>query len=197
MRNAIVECERAAFEAGLAAGLAVALEGWDAGAAPGGVAALPRAAVPAGAAVIPHEMAASQGIAFVRCDARRGVPDGEVTAVAAAVGAVRIGVTRQLTEKVVAHLSHRVVGGEPTISKQLVQGTLADAEVVTETARRCLLLPGHRTRVVADVHDRLTALDWELAKLLGGSGYVGRGPACAAFVSRLTANCWVPRGGAV
>jgi hypothetical protein len=68
--------------------------------------------------------------------------------------------------------------------------------VVTATARHALLLPGAPAAALADVHDRLTALDWELARLLGGSGYVGRGPACAAFVSRLAANCWVPRGGA-
>lgn len=196
MQNAIVECEQAGHTDGLAAGLALALEGLDAGAAPGKVAALPSAAVPAGATVIRHDMAAGQGISFVRPGARRSEPADVLTAVAARLGAVRIGVTRRLMEQVVTHLSDRVAGGEPILSKQLVQGALADAQITTEAARRCLMVEGHAV-VLTDVHDRLTALDWELAKLLGASGYVGDGPACGAHVSRLTANCWVPRDGAV
>lgn len=241
MKNAIVECERAGHAGGLADGLALALDGADACAAPGAVAALPLSAVPAGAVLIPHGVAAGEGIAFVRAGRREGVRVGGLAgaadlagvagaeaaggltvpsenrttptdadsdthatsdahapahaAVALRLGAVRIGVTRWLMEQAAAHLADRVVGGEPTLSKQLVQAALADALVTTEAARRCLLVSAARPAVVADVHDRLTAADWELAKLLGASGYVGRNPATRAYVSRLTANCWVSRGG--
>jgi hypothetical protein len=77
------------------------------------------------------------------------------------------------------------------LAKQLVQGTLADALVATETAR-CGLATENRTALI-DVHDRLTQVDWQLARMLGASGYVGRNPACGAYVSRLVANCWVAR----
>jgi hypothetical protein len=52
---------------------------------------------------------------------------------------------------------------------------------------------GENRAAIVDVHDRLTQVDWQLARMLGASGYVGRNPACGAYVSRLVANCWVAR----
>ena len=173
MQNTITACEQAGHHDGLADGLALAL------------AAL-------GAAVIRHDMASAEGIGFVRPATRPDTPADELDALAVRLGAVRIGATRRLMEQVVAHLSGRVVGGEPALAKQLVQGTLADAVLATEAARCCLAVTD-RPEAVTDVHDRLTEVDWQLAKLLGASGYVGRNPACGAYVSRLVANCWVPR----
>lgn len=191
MQNTITACEEAGRRDGLAAGLGLALAGLDAGAAPGGIAALPASAVATGD-VIRHDMALAEGIGFVRSEIRCDVPAAELTALAARLGAVRIGATLRLMERVAAHLARRLVGGEPVLAKQLVQGTLADALVTTETAR-CGLATGNRAAIV-DVHDRLTQTDWQLARMLGASGYVGRNPACGAHVSRLVANCWVPRG---
>ncbi|MEZ0109806.1 hypothetical protein ABH920_003820 [Catenulispora sp. EB89] len=196
MQNTITACEEAGRHDGLAAGLAVALAALDAGAAPGGIAALPASAVPAGAEVIRHEMALAEGIGFVRPATRREAPADELTALAARLGAVRIGATLRLIEQVAGHLSRRFFGGEPVLAKQLVQGTLADALVATETAR-CALATDSRAAIV-DVHDRLTQVDWELARMFGASGYAGRGegnPARGAYVSRLVANCWVAREG--
>jgi alkylation response protein AidB-like acyl-CoA dehydrogenase len=192
MRDTMSECERVGHADGLAVGLALALAGLAPDAAPGPVAALPEAATPAGADVIRHDLAARAGISFVRVDRRQ---PAELTAFTARLGAVRLGVTRRLLERAVAHLSARVAGGEPIIRKQLVQGVLADAQVETEVLRRLLRVSWHLTSAVADVHDRLTVLDWELAKLLGASGYAGESRASDAFVSRLTANCWVRRVG--
>ncbi|MEU4565480.1 acyl-CoA dehydrogenase family protein [Micromonospora sp. NPDC023956] len=194
MRDTIRECEHAGHTDGLAVGLGKALSGTAISAAPGGIAAVPSILVAEGAPVIPHEMASREGISFVRSGPSPAAP-AELTALGARLGAVRLGVTRRLVERVVEHLAHRIVGGEPTLRKQLVQGTLADARLGIEAARRCLLVAGHLGVAVADVHDRLTALDWELAKLLGASGYVGQGPASSAYVSRLTANCWIRREG--
>jgi hypothetical protein len=196
MRDTIAACERAGYADGLAAGLALAMAGVAADAAPGEIAAVPSTAVPAGTTVVHHDIAARQGISFVRPGSRTDIPRDQLTAFAARLGAVRLGVTRRLVEQVVDHLSGRVVDGEPTVRKQLVQGALADAQVATEAARRCLLVAGHICVAVTDVHDRLTTLDWEMAKLLGASGYVGEGRASGAFVSRLTANCWIVREGA-
>lgn len=192
MRDAIRECELAVQSSGLAAGLTLALDGADDRAAPGSVAALPARLVPAGAPLIRHEAAAAEEIAFVRVPAGSGIPDDELTAVGARLGAARLGATSQLLEQAVRHLSGRTAAGEPVIRKQLVAGALSDAQVVIETARHCLRVAAHQRVVVADVHSRITEVDWELAKLLGASGYAGPGPARRAFVSRLIANCWVP-----
>lgn len=193
MRDTISECEKVGHADGLAVGLALALAGLAPDAAPGPVAALPETTTPANAEVIRHDLAAREGIRFVRVGRPRPAPPAELTAVAARLGAVRLGVTRRLADRAVAHLSARVAGGEPILRKQLVQGVLADAQVETEVLRRSLRVCGHVAAAVADVHDRLTVLDWELAKLLGASGYAGESLASDAFVSRLTANCWVRR----
>jgi hypothetical protein len=182
MRHTIAECERAGHDGGLAAGLALTGAALDN--APGRVAAVPSDAVPSGTAVLRAE----QGVSFVHTEPFNG-PDS--TAVAARLAGVRLGLTRRLARRVVEHLSTRAVGGEPTIGKQLVQGTLADAHVTTEAARRTLTVAGDCPEAVRDVHDRLTTVDWELAKLLGASGFVDNGAMFDVHLSRLTASCWV------
>lgn len=190
MRESISECERIAHAQGLAAGLGAALGGVDADAAPGLVAALPAARVAPGAAVIPHRMADLEGISFVRPSARAGLSTEERVALAARLGAVRLGMVRSLVERAVGHLSGRVIGGEPTIRKQLVLGTVADLLTETEAIRRLLTVAGSVSTAVADAHERLTVLGWEAAKLFGASGYLVDGPARGVYVSRLVANCW-------
>jgi hypothetical protein len=187
--------ERLARAEGLAVALAAALDGLGAEAAPGSVAALPAAAVPADAHVVAHELAARVGIGFVRPPVTGIAPPAELTALGVRLGAVRLGVTRRLLEHTVAHLSGRTIGGEQAIRKQLIQGTLAEAEVTIAVVRHMLRIEPAVAAAVADLHERLTSLDWELAKLLGASGYLASGPAAEAYVSRLTAHCWIPRQG--
>ncbi|MBR7833521.1 hypothetical protein KDL01_09605 [Actinospica durhamensis] len=187
--------ERLARAEGLAAGLAEALEGLGAEAAPGSVAALPAAAVPADADVAAHPLAARVGICFVRPAVSGIAPPAELTAFGVRLGAVRLGVTRRLLEHTVAHLSGRTIGGEQAVRKQLIQGTLAEAEVTIAVVRHMLRAEPAVAAAVADAHARLTGLDWELAKLLGASGYLATGPAAEAYVSRLTAHCWIPGSG--
>jgi len=195
-RDTIVHCERVAHADGLAAGLATALAGVDTARPPGPVAALPAGRVAAGTPVIRHELAASEGVSFVR----RADPPPDpadpagLTSFGARLGAVRLGVTRRLTEQATAHVAGRTAEGEPLIRKQLVAAVLADALTAIETLRHCLLTAGRQQAAVADVHQRLTDLDWELTKLLGASGFLADSPARAAYVSRLTANCWALPG---
>lgn len=193
MRNSMLECERAGYDGGLATGLALALTGLAAEAAPGGVAALPSTALPAGEPLLRNDLAHAEGVAFVLPRERTTVPAAELVACAARLGAVRLGVTRTLLDRVLARLSRRVVGGEPIVRKQLVQGALADARVTIDAARSCLVHAGTVAVAVNDANDRLTTVDWELAKLLGAFGYAGERLAAGAHVSRLVANCWVPR----
>ncbi|HTI19788.1 MAG TPA: acyl-CoA dehydrogenase family protein [Kutzneria sp.] len=182
MRHTIAECERAGHDDGLSVGLALTGAALDN--APGRVAAVPSAAVPLGTVALRTE----QGVSFVRTEPFAGP---ESTAVAARLAGVRLGLTRRLARRAVEHLSARTVGGEPTIGKQLVQSALADAHVATEAARRALSVAGDCPDAVRDVHERLTTVDWELAKLLGASGFVDGGAMFDVHLSRLTASCWV------
>lgn len=195
MPVSLKECELVGHAGEVSTGLDLALDGLTAEAAPGEVVALPAHRVPAGLPVVRHDIGAGEGVTFARPPARRPAPPGELTALGTRLGAVRLGLTRRLLAAAVDHLSGRVVQGEPTVRRQLVQAALADARVTVRTARHCLRAAGDVPAAVVDVHDRVTALDWELTKLLGASGYVGRGPARTAFVSRLVANCWLSREG--
>jgi hypothetical protein len=197
MRGEFEDCERAAAAGGLAAGLATALAAAGVGGPPGRIAALPADQVSDGAATVPHRLADLEGIRFVRAQPARSDPDGRLAVFAALLGAVRLAVTRRLLDRAVAHLAGRTSGGEPTLRRQLVLGTVADVFTGIEAARQALLVAGHVPAAVVDAHDRVTELDWEAAKLLGASGYLADGPARGAYVSRLTANCWIPRQGGV
>ncbi|TCK22299.1 acyl-CoA dehydrogenase family protein [Pseudonocardia endophytica] len=190
MSDTLEECERLGHEKRFVDGLTAALAGADTGAPPGRVAALPADRV-GGAPTVPHRPAAQEDVAFVRCD--RTAPTEATTAVAARLAAVRIGVLRQLSEHVVDHLGGRLSGGEPILRKQLVQATVADGHTELEAARRRLRVAADVPAAVADLHDRLTALDWELARLLGASGFLSDGGARASYVARLAAHCWTPR----
>lgn len=197
--SVLLDCEQVGHGKGLAAGLAAALDiVWppaDGGTpAPAGpVAALPADRVAPGAEVLPHWMASLEGVAFVRCAPAPAEAAERLTAFGAVLGAARIGVSRHLLERAVQHLSDRTVEGQPTIRKQLVLGTLADVLTGVEAARRALLAAGSMPAAVADVHDRITELDWETAKLLGASGMITDSPSRSGYVSRLVANCWIPR----
>jgi hypothetical protein len=192
LRETIMECERVGHAKGLAAGLSTALAAAGATDPPGRIAALPTDQVPEGAAVVPNAMAEQEGISFVRWPESSAEP--ALDSLAVLLGAVRIGVTRNLMEHAVTHLSGRTSGGEPTVRKQLVLGAIADAMTAADAARECLLVAGDVPAAVVDTHDRLTELDWEATKLLGASGFITDSPARAGYVSRLAANCWVPRG---
>ncbi|WP_405581254.1 acyl-CoA dehydrogenase family protein [Streptomyces sp. NBC_01190] len=201
MRDTLVACEAAAHDGGFTPGLELALRTVDT-APPGRVAAYPAGRVPAGTEVVPHRLAELEGVAFVAwphppaesaAPAPYDKPDDRRTVFAALLGAVRVGVSRRLLDDAVAHLSGRVGGGEPLIRKQLVLGTVADVITALDAVRQLLLVAHRVPAAVADAHDRITALDWDTAKLLGASGYLADGPVRAAYVGRLAADCWTDR----
>lgn len=194
-RDRLDECEQAARTQGIASGLALALVGVDVATPPGPIAAVPSSQVAAQATVTGHAMAAREGISFVRCTGR---PTGVGTSpreFAALLAAARLGITQRLLDWATDHLSHRISADEPIIRKQLVLGTVADLHTAIEATRRSVHLSWDIPAAMIDVHHRITALDWEAAKLLGASGYVSGSPTWAAYVSWLVANCWIPGGG--
>jgi hypothetical protein len=193
------DCEKAAADGGLAAGLVAAIDAAGLPRPPGPVAALPTSRLPEGAELLPNRLAPLESIAFVRSP-RTSAPgadaDGDgsrLTALAVLLGAVRLAVTRDLLERTVGHLAGRTSGGEPLLRRQLVVGTLADVLTGIEAARETLLAAEYLPAAAAQAHARVTELDWELAKLMGAAGYLADSPVRPAYVSRLVANCWVPR----
>lgn len=222
MSDTIAACEAAAHERGLAPALELALREAGPGVPSGRIGALPAAAVPAGAAVLPHRLAEREGVRFVRLPlpapgpqppaaappadpapssdaAPAGPPADAVSAevpssaasFGALLGAVRIGLARRLLDDAVAHLSGRTSGGEPLTRKQLVLGTVADVHTGLAAVRELLRVAGGSPAAVADAHERLTALDWEAAKLLGAAGFLADGPARAGYVGWLVAASWL------
>jgi hypothetical protein len=196
MSDTIAACEAAAHERGLAPGLALALREAGPTAPPGSIGALPVDAVPAGAEVVPHRLAELEDVRFVRWPRSPATPaPGPAPRTAASfgalLGAVRAGLARRLLDDAVAQLSARTSGGEPLTRKQLVLGTVADVHTGLAAALRLLRVAGRGPAVVADAHQRLTALDWEAAKLLGASGFLAGGPARAGYVGWLVAASWL------
>jgi Acyl-CoA dehydrogenase, C-terminal domain len=106
-----------------------------------------------------------------------------------ALAGVRIGVAQRLLEQVAAYLGRRLAGGSPLAGRQLVQGALAEAAVALELAAAAggCASPA----AAADVHRRLSEVEWSLASLFGGRGYLHDGPARCLYVTRLAADTWV------
>ncbi len=201
----VADYEKIGYTDGLSAGLAMVLADLDdadlAAAAPGGFAAVPAQRVDDGATVVEHRMATSEGVAIL--DVR--LPSGLVSlrhagdrpdVVGLRLAAVRIGLTRKLLDQAVEHLTGRTGGGEPLIRKQLNLGAIADTLAALELLRRYLETAARRPsrESIVDIHDQITRLDWEVAKLFGANGYLADHPVRALFVAELVANTWVGAG---
>lgn len=205
----VTDYEKIGYTDGLSAGLTMVLADLDdadlAAAAPGGFAAVPAQRVDDGATVVEHRMATSEGVAIL--DVR--LPSGLVSmrhvgdragVVGLRLAAVRIGLTRKLLDQAVEHLTRRIGGGEPLIRKQLNLGAIADTLAALELLRRYLETAARRPsresirESIVDIHDQISRLDWEVAKLFGASGYLADHPVRALFVAELVANTWVGAG---
>ena len=207
--------EQAARDQGLAAGLGLALADCDIPAtAPGRYAAVPARLADGTRPVLTNSLAGREDIVFLDCGLVRSRPPaaastGELAAAnsrrrdLAAVGrrlaAVRLGLTRRLLDEAVDHLASRTGGAEPLIRKQLLIGTIADVIAGVELLRA--LAPARPARsvpadgVLADLHARITELDWQVIRLFGAAGYIADHPVRALYVSALVANTWVAGGG--
>jgi alkylation response protein AidB-like acyl-CoA dehydrogenase len=221
MKTDTKQCERTARAQGLAAGLLLALTGFDVLAmAPGRYAAVPAKTAPDAMPVLPHSLASSEDIVFIDCGRPRPAAATASGATFANPGqggtglaefgrrlaAVRLGLTRRLLDAAVAHLSQRYGGGEPLVRKQLVTGTTADVISGIELLRQYACLPAADPpatgtpaggspglAALADLHARITDLDAEVIGLFGAAGFIADHPVRALYVSALVANTWVPR----
>jgi hypothetical protein len=191
MSTDVKEYERVGHADGLAAGLAMVLDGVDVGtAAPGRFAAVPEQRA-GDADVVAHSLAAREGVTFVKC-LGEGKTAQEATTIGLRLAGVRLGLTRRLLELAVEHLTGRVAGGEELIRKQLNVGAIADVLCAVETLRRYVEVAP--PEALSDIHDQITAADWEVIKLFAASGYIADHPVRALYVSELVANTWVGKG---
>lgn len=187
------ECERVGREAGLAAGLALALSGTAvADTAPGRYAAVPARGLPDDAPVLRHRLAGAEGIVFLECPGERPPRAPGSAEVGTLLAAVRLGVLRRVLDQVVEHLSGRLSGGEPLIRKQLIAGAVADVMAGLELLRE-YASARHEPVAIADIHTQLDDLGWEVAKLYGAEGYLADGSGRALYVSSMVAGTWVSR----
>ena len=192
----MLECERAGRGVGLAAGLAMVLEGRPvADVAPGRYAAVPVGGPPAGAAVRTHSVADREGIVFVECPGERPGNSYGLVEIGRLLAAVRLGVLRTSLDLAVGHLSDRLAGDEPLIRKQLITGAIAEVMAGVEMLRAYTRVQRDPV-AIADVHDQLDDLGWQATKLFGAAGYVADHPVRALYVSALVANTWTDREGA-
>jgi hypothetical protein len=220
MKPDLQQCERTARTEGLAAGLTLALTGFDAAAmAPGRYAAVPAKTAPDAVPVVPHSLASSEDVVFIDCGQSRHRQDAAAPSWALCPGsaglaefgrrlaAVRLGLTRRLLDAAVRHLSERYGGGEPLLRKQLVTGTIADIISGIELLRQyaCLspadapaadTLAGDapQSAALADLHAQITDLDEKVIGLFGAAGFIADHPVRALHVSALVANTWVCEG---
>ncbi|MDT0267373.1 acyl-CoA dehydrogenase family protein [Streptomyces sp. DSM 44915] len=195
LRDALPECERLARQEGLAAGLAAAVADTEVAAtAPGRYAAVPEAGLSADAPVRRHRLADHEGVVFLATPGTAPHPPAALVDVGRRLAAARIGLVRRLLDQAVEHLTGRVSGDEPLIRKQLVTGAIADALTEIELLR--VQVHGQDDPgALADAHDRLDDLGWEVLKLFGAAGYIADHPARALHVSVLVGNTWVVRDG--
>ncbi|GAB2658812.1 hypothetical protein GCM10027271_16870 [Saccharopolyspora gloriosae] len=121
----------------------------------------------------------------------RGEPGAEPEDWGEAVVWLRLGCSEALRETAVGHLGERVSGGSALLHRQLVRAQLADALTGQLEVRAVLDRPEPRTAAdLAHAHDRLSAADRGLARLLGASGYLLGGPGHVADVSALLAAAY-------
>lgn len=190
--------ELVGYTSGLSAGLTKALADLDdaelAAAARSGYAAVPRGRVHADATVVEHRMATSEGVAIldVRLPAglaplRHAGDRPEVVGLRWA--AVRIGLARKLLDQALTPPANPM----PLLRCRLTLNRIADLLAALDSLRDHLTgMAGHPSRkAVADVHTRLTHLDWQVAMLFAPNGYDTDHPVRALFVAELVATTWV------
>jgi hypothetical protein len=109
---------------------------------------------------------------------------------------LRLGLSEGLRDACVRYLRGRRSGESVLLQQQLVKGTLADA-LAGQLEIRAVLTgaePGDLPEpIIEDLHDRVTAADRILLRLLGASSMLLGGPGEVAYVSELIADAYVTR----
>jgi hypothetical protein len=192
------DCEHTGYSAGLSAGLAMVLADLDdadlTAVAHGGFAAVPARRVPDGATVVEHRLAAEEGVAILDLRLPAGLvrlrhTGNRARTVGLRLAAVRIGLLRKVLDHALTH----AVRPMSLVRYRLTLRAITDVVTAVEASRRQLAGMGsHPSRAaVAEVHARLTWLDWRVARLFWPDGYRHDHPVRVLFVAELVASIWV------
>ncbi|GHJ48860.1 hypothetical protein Cs7R123_62020 [Catellatospora sp. TT07R-123] len=146
--------------------------------------------------VLAHAFAVSEGLSQVRVVAHAPIPqprdghDYPADDALLLLAAVRVGLLRRMLDAALAHLGARRVDGQPTTTRQLVQGAIADVEVTVQTALAMLDGFAGPAAALAALHERLDEAGWTLTTLFGGAGYLRDHPVRCLYVAGLVHDAW-------
>ena len=166
-----------------------------------------------GLAVLPHALAATEGLVLVRVEAwARGATGldgalrpparGGAARYALPLVAVRMGLLRRMLDAAVAHLAGRQSDGAPLTARQLVQAAVADVATTVEvcghalcTARASTVDPQSTVDggpTAGWLHARLDRADLTVATMFGAAGYLRGHPVRCLHVAALVREAWAP-----
>jgi hypothetical protein len=121
---------------------------------------------------------------------------GAVDRFASGLLALHRDVLRRVLKQAVGHLEGRTSAGTSLLSRQLVQGQLADAAMALNAEEA---MPPDRRE--ADPlarwrsHQRMVAVGRALIRLFGASGFLTDGPAADLHLAEVTGNVYLHPGG--
>ncbi|GAB7046495.1 hypothetical protein [Catenuloplanes indicus] len=164
-------------------------------------------------ATAPGRLVASAGGHVVASSAALPLVDGDLSRFGAAwatagqdtepaAGQFRLGLLRLHTAllrdtvtKAMATLDGRTADGTSLLSRQLIQGALADAAAEIRECEQMYLMPGP-PGVAKDwlISQRLIATGRRLLDLFGARGFLADGPAVDLFLAEVTSNVYLHPG---
>lgn len=103
---------------------------------------------------------------------------------------------RKTLRHALCHLDGRTSGGTTLLSRQLVQGQLADVAMALSVEEA---MPPARREADPPArwrsHQRMVAAGRELVRLLGASGFLADGPAGDLYLAEVAGNVYLHPGG--
>jgi hypothetical protein len=146
--------------------------------------------------------AARAGVTGLRFTGAGPVPAGDPAGIVPSLW-LRFGLSVRLRSQTLSHLKQRRAGDTLLLHQQMIKGQLADVAVGHLLAETTLAAAGGPDTdtdtdtdtdimTLLDLHDALTAIDHELMKLLGATGFLEDGPGADQYLSDLVADLYAP-----
>lgn len=101
---------------------------------------------------------------------------------------------RTVLDDVVSWLGQRTFEGSGLLSRQLIQGTIAEVAMALSDSASLLDLPNSGGERLWQVHLTLVAAGRSLVKLYGAAGFVSDGPGSAVHLAELLGNVYLQPG---
>lgn len=134
------------------------------------------------------------GLAFVMAES--ATAPGAADQFAIGLLAVQRDLLRRVLRHALRHLDGRTSAGTSLLSRQLVQGQLADIAMALNTEET--MPPARREADPAcrwRSHQRMVTAGRELVRLLGASGFLADSPAADLYLAEMAGNVYLHPGG--